>query len=327
MKFIYENYANSSGIYKITNTHNGRIYIGQAKAFKKRWFDYKRTLPKGKGHNQFLYNDYLKCLTEVGNDEFFVFSIVEVMDGSTKQQRNEKEQYYISQYWDKQNHCYNICKIVDVKDRSVFSKTPEETKRKISASAKKMWSNPEKASSIRASIKDALSDPETSQRHQQGHIRSWENNQERRDAASLRMSERMTNTTAETEKIIELLKASQPKGRETFKKRMKEDAELRQTYVDIAKKKAEKLNERYKNDADYKATMDQKSKENIKAFNEEQAKNILVKSPLISPTGDIHSNIRSLSAFAKEHSLDSSALYKLYSGKLNEVKGWRLFIA
>ena len=320
MEYHYQNNLYKSGIYKITNKLNGRIYIGSSKLFKLRWKQHSKALRNNKHSNKFLQRDFNKC-----GEEVFVFEIVEGTDGKTKEERLLIEEVYINQYFDSGKECYNFNTWAVAKE-GPWSNDPEETKRKISASAKKMWSNPEKASSIRASIKDALSDPETSQRHQQGHIRSWENNQERRDAASLRMSERMTNTTAETEKIIELLKASQPKGRETFKKRMKEDAELRQTYVDIAKKKAEKLNERYKNDADYKATMDQKSKENIKAFNEEQAKNIPVKSPLISPTGDIHSNIRSLSAFAKEHSLDSSALYKLYSGKLNEVKGWRLFI-
>jgi group I intron endonuclease len=320
MEYKYEGHSLKSGIYRIINKLNGRIYIGSSKEFKRRWKQHTYSLRSQKHQNKFLQADFNKC-----GEEAFVFEVVETTDGKTKEERLMTEGGYIKQYYDKGVKCYNLCDRA-ISRESTKNKNPEETSKKISAASKAMWADPIKAEQIKTAMKNALADPETAQRKQQGRIRSWENNQERRDAASQRMSERMTNNTAETEKIIELLKASQPKGRETFKKRMKEDVELRQTYVDIAKKKAEKLNERYKNDADYKATMDQKSKENIKAFNEEQAKNIPVKSPLISPTGDIHSNIRSLSAFAKQHSLDSSALYKLYSGKLNEVKGWRLFI-
>ena len=326
MKFLYENHANVGGVYKITNTFNNRVYIGQAKTFKKRWFNYKRNLPKGKGHNQFLCNDYLKCLAEIGCDDFLVFSIVEVMLESTQKQRNEREQYYISQYWDKQNQCYNISKIVEIKDRSIFSHNPEETKRKISAATKKMWQDPEKAASIRKSMRESLNDPEVSLSKQEGLLKSWLGNEKRRNAASERMTERMANNTPETEKIIETLKLSQPKGRETFRKRIKEDAEFRQTYIDIGKKKTENLNERYKNDAEYKAMMDQKSIENIKAYNEKKIQNMPVKAPLISPDGKVYCDIRSLTAFAKEHGLDSSSLYKLYSGKLNEIKGWKFFV-
>lgn len=98
------------------------------------------------------------------------------------------------------------------------------------------------------------------------------------------------------------------------------------TYIDIAKKKADNLNERYKNDAEYKAMMDRKSVETIKTYNEKQAQSIPIKAPLVSPDGRVYSDIRSLSAFAKKYGLDSSSLYKLYSGKLNEVKGWKLYL-
>jgi group I intron endonuclease len=321
MEYKHEGHSLKSGIYRIINKLNGRIYIGSSKEFKRRWKQHTYSLRSQKHQNKFLQADFNKC-----GEEAFVFEVVETTDGKTKEERLMTEGGYIKQYYDKGVNCYNLCDRA-ISRESTKNKNPEETSKKISAATKAMWADPIKAEQIKTAMKNALADPETSQRHQEGRVRSWENNQERRDAASQRMSERMANNTAETEKIIELLKASQPKGRETFKKRMKEDVELRQTYVDIAKKKAEKLNERYKNDADYKAKMDQKSKENIKAFNEEQAKNIPVKPPLVSPTGDLHSNIRSLNAFAKEHDLDSSALYKLYSGKLNEVKGWRLFIA
>lgn len=320
MEYKYEGHSLKSGIYKITNKLNGRIYIGSAKRFKERWQSHSSSLRNQKHQNKFLQADFNKC-----GEEAFVFEIVEITEGKTKEERLLIEEGYIGQYYDKGNDCYNLCNRA-ISRENAKSKNPEETKRKISAATKKMWQDPEKAASIRNSMKNALLDPETAKRHQEGRIRSWENNQERRAAASQRMSERMTNSTTETEKIIEALKVSQPKGRDTFRKRMKEDTVLRQTYVGIAKKKAENLNERYKNDAEYKAMMDRKSVENIKAYNEKQAQSIPVKAPLVSLDGIVYSDIRSLNAFAKEHGLDSSSLYKLYSGKLNEVKGWKLFI-
>lgn len=320
MEYKYDGHSLKSGIYKITNKLNGRIYIGSAKLFKVRWNQHSSSLRSQKHQNKFLQADFNKC-----GEEAFVFEIVEITEGKTKEERLLIEEGYIKQHFDSGKECYNFNAWAASKE-GLWSKNPEETKRKISAATKKMWQDPEKAASIRSSMKSALSDPETAKRHQEGRIRSWENNQERRAAASQRMSERMTNSTTETEKIIEALKVSQPKGRDTFRKRMKEDTELRQTYVDIAKKKAENLNERYKNDAEYKAMMDRKSVENIKTYNDKQAQSIPVKAPLVSPDGRVYSDIRSLNAFAKEHGLDSSSLYKLYSGKLNEVKGWKLFI-
>ena len=320
MEYHYQNNLYKSGIYKITNKLNGRIYIGSSKLFKVRWKQHSKALLNNKHSNKFLQRDFNKC-----GEEVFIFEIVEGTDGKTKEERLLIEEAYINQHFDSGKECYNFNTWAVAKE-GPWSNDPEETKRKLSAASKKMWSDPEKANIIRASIKYALSDPETAQRKQEGHIRSWENNQERRETASQRLSERMTNDTPETEKIIETLKLSQPKGRDTFRKRIKEDVEFRQTYIDIGTKKTENLNERYKNDAEYKSMMDQKCIENIKAYNDKKMQNMPVKAPLISPDGKVYSDIRSLTAFAKEHGLDASSLYKLYSGKLNEVKGWKFFV-
>jgi group I intron endonuclease len=320
MEYHYQNNLYKSGIYKITNKLNGRIYIGSSKLFKLRWKQHSKALRNNKHSNKFLQRDFNKC-----GEGVFVFEIVEGTDGKTKEERLLIEEVYINQYFDSGKECYNFNTWAVAKE-GPWSNDPEETKRKISASAKKMWSDPEKAAAIRKSMKESLNDPEVSLSKQEGLLKSWQGNQKRRNAASERMTERMGNDTPETEKIIETLKSSQPKGRDTFRKRIKEDTEFRQTYIDIGTKKTENLNERYKNDAEYKAMMDQKSIENIKAYNEKKIQSMPVKAPLISPDGKVYSDIRSLTAFAKEHGLDSSNLYKLYSGKLNEVKGWKFFV-
>lgn len=142
MQFNYQTHSNKSGIYKITNIHTGRVYIGQAKSFKKRWHDHSRKLIAGNHSNRFLQNDYNKCKQELGNDDFIIFEVIEVMEGSTKQERNDKEEAIIATFFDKCKTCYNIKEKVESEPRSCYSKTPEETRKKISENSKAYWTQP-----------------------------------------------------------------------------------------------------------------------------------------------------------------------------------------
>lgn len=143
MKFNYDGHSLKPGIYKITNTQTSRVYIGQAKDFKKRWYDHKRHLLYGTHSNKFLQNDFNKCLAEQGNDDFLVFEVMEVMEDSTKEQRCAREEALIQEVWDKCVSCYNIKKETFSKDRTCYSRTPEETASLISANSKKFWSDPD----------------------------------------------------------------------------------------------------------------------------------------------------------------------------------------
>jgi group I intron endonuclease len=131
MKFIYNGNSRKSGIYKIINIQNGRMYIGSAKEFKERAKEHFRSLKNNKHHNKFLQNDFNKC----GKDAF-EFHILEVVNGD-KQVRNLKEEYWIYQYHDNQNKCYNIRKLVTAKERICWSFTPFETRKNISNARKK----------------------------------------------------------------------------------------------------------------------------------------------------------------------------------------------
>ena len=68
MQFFYENHANSSGIYKITNTHNNRVYIGQAKTFKKRYKLYSGKLNQINGWRLFIGNTHDKNSNRIGSE-------------------------------------------------------------------------------------------------------------------------------------------------------------------------------------------------------------------------------------------------------------------
>lgn len=141
MKFNYQENANASGIYKIINNHTNRIYIGQAKSFKERWHGHSNSLRSGKHQNKFIQSDYNKCKAELGHDDFLEFHVIKIMAGSTKEERNIREEQEIALYFDQGKQCYNFNKQVNQIERSFFSSNPEETKKKMSDSIKQIWIN------------------------------------------------------------------------------------------------------------------------------------------------------------------------------------------
>ena len=129
MHYIYNGYSLKSGVYKITNTQNNRVYIGSAKEFKRRWKQHAWALMRNKHSNSFLQSDYNKCGKDV-----FVFEILELIDGS-KEKRIERENHFIEIYFDNKVNCYNlISKAFSCEGRKL--KNPEETRKKMSAAHK-----------------------------------------------------------------------------------------------------------------------------------------------------------------------------------------------
>lgn len=88
-----------SGIYKITNLINDKIYIGSTIHFKKRWDLHKSQLKRQKHKNTYLQNVYNKY----GKDNF-KFEILAICP---KEYLIKMEQWFI----DNMKPEYNICKI------------------------------------------------------------------------------------------------------------------------------------------------------------------------------------------------------------------------
>lgn len=79
------------GIYKIENTINGKVYIGQSIHIKLRWSEHKAELRGGyhdNSHLQLAWNKY--------GEEAFIFSILETFDDISI--LNSKEKYWINYY-------------------------------------------------------------------------------------------------------------------------------------------------------------------------------------------------------------------------------------
>lgn len=132
MEAIYNGHSKSSGVYRILNKVNGRIYIGSAKEFKSRLTSHLSSLRRGTHHNKFLQNDFNKC-----SEEAFVFEVLEVVSGSSDN-RKQTEQVYLDENFLRGNDlCYNAIKTSTVYEYKAKRKTPsDETRKKISESRK-----------------------------------------------------------------------------------------------------------------------------------------------------------------------------------------------
>ena len=93
----------ASGIYKITNTTNGKVYVGSAVNFNNRWKEHLRELRKEKHHSSALQNAWNKY----GEDNF-EFSIIEECE-RTRKVLLGREQYWIDTL-DSVANGYNIAK-------------------------------------------------------------------------------------------------------------------------------------------------------------------------------------------------------------------------
>lgn len=116
----------SSGVYKITNSVNGSIYIGSAINIDKRKRFHLWCLKNNKHCNTHLQRSFIKY-----GDSFFKHEVIEYC---LPEDCINREQYFIDKYILDGYNLYNMCKIA----ASVLGiKRSEETKIKLSIAAKK----------------------------------------------------------------------------------------------------------------------------------------------------------------------------------------------
>lgn len=296
MKFFYNNQANLGGIYKIVNNHTNRIYIGQASCFKKRWGEHKKALIFGKNQNKFLLNDFKKCKDQLGHDDFIEFHIIEVMPGSTKEERNTKEEKYINQFYDNQGNCYNFKQKSDAVPRSISSKNPEITKKILSEKSKKMWKDPKTRAKILKAREAATKTQEYKDALKEGLKKSW-TKPERREKFSKSMKKKHQEP-GYTEKVTSkmLTERDEDKIKNTFIKNK----------LKFLKKREEKILK----------TEDWIGPDVPRAKTFEEAN-------LISPNGILFKKIHNLRAFALAHGIsDAWKLQEVIELKRWQYKGW-----
>jgi len=128
------------GIYSITNTMNGKIYIGQSWNIMQRWRAHRST-----GHNRHLNRVYKKHGFSI-----FEFKIIQKYSSeeATQEVLDKMEMFYINQYKSTDyKYGYNM------REGGNSGKLSEDTKKLISIKSKNMWSKPEIRNKIIASFK------------------------------------------------------------------------------------------------------------------------------------------------------------------------------
>lgn len=88
------------GVYKITNTVNGKFYVGSSKDIKGRWYQHKKKLREGIHGNLHLQNAW-----NLYGEDSFKFEIVEECDSAMQ---FEREQYYLDSLNPFDDNGYNI---------------------------------------------------------------------------------------------------------------------------------------------------------------------------------------------------------------------------
>jgi group I intron endonuclease len=133
---LADEHRRRGGLYVITNTLNGRIYVGSTKHFRRRSTNHLYRLQTRQHNNRFLQADYNKR-----GPEAFRFDVLEVL-GAPKEELHAREEMWLAVVYDDGVNCYNLIDRAVSRDGSA-NKRPrfgvrrgpmsEETKRKISA--------------------------------------------------------------------------------------------------------------------------------------------------------------------------------------------------
>lgn len=219
MQTDYKNSSNKPGVYQIKNLVNNKIYIGSAKNFSTRFSQHIKSLQNNKHQNKHLQYAFNKD----GSDNF-LFEVLEVLEDSIKEYRFQIEQEYIDEYiknndWE---NCYNFNKKTIQKERFCFSKTPEETKRKISKASKKLWQNPEHIKYMSDTIKKIWEDSEYKENFIKKIKENYKNNPELKQKQSDHFKELWKNP--EHRELIKLSREefwSNPENVLKYSERMK----------------------------------------------------------------------------------------------------------
>jgi len=286
MIYTFEGNSRSGGIYEIVNEKTGLRYIGQTKEFKARWNQHRQGLRKGKHRNKHLLGSYNKWIDILGHDDFIYFGIIEVMNNSTKEERNVREEWWINTAQEHHINLYNKQMEPTKQGPKVDSHNPASTRNKLSIimQGKTPWNKGKKCPEISGDHHGMFGKHHT-------------------DEAKAKMS-------------------ASHKGKSTWNKGKSFSEEARQKMSQAAKGR-ESWNKGLSASEEQKQKQSIAMKGKMTGLNHPNAK-IYENIELLAPDGTLYTRIDCLSIFAKEHNLLSSGLLLLLQGKSKTYKDWSL---
>ena len=141
---------NISGIYQISCSRNGRVYVGQAVNIQKRWTHHRWCLNNGQHDNPHLQRAWKKY----GQDAF-VFEVVEILEIENQIELTAALNDAEFRVLRAAKRPFNMANATDTGMR-----VSEETRAKLSAERKARWADPEYKARVRASMLAKAADPE-----------------------------------------------------------------------------------------------------------------------------------------------------------------------
>lgn len=145
-----------SGIYRILNNANGKLYVGSAVNFNRRFCRHKRLLNANEHPNQYLQNAWLKY-----GESGFNFAILQHVENKADLIANEQNWLDWFKCYDRKIG-YNICRVANNRTGVLHS---AETRAKLSASNKGRVKSPEWQAKITAAVTGKKRNPEVGKAH------------------------------------------------------------------------------------------------------------------------------------------------------------------
>lgn len=291
-----------SGIYKITNKFNGRLYIGSTIDFMKRWAAHQSDLFHNRHPNQYMQNDYNACKKEYG-EEPLTYEILEMV---SKGELLVREQYYLDLFFDSKDRCYNIC---EKAGNTLGYKPSEQTKA--------LWREQRKGKDMSKATKASVA-------ARVGKPRSEETKEKIRAAhLGKKMSEITKNKLRKPKTVEHIQKLIDSKRdiADTTKEKLRQ-AKLGKKATDETKEKMSLARSGEKN-PNFGKVMSEEQKQMI---SETKAINRYGDKTFVFMFDDKTTKVKAtdLRKFMLENNFERSSFYRLLSGKLKAYKGWTI---
>jgi len=312
MEYKYDGFSLKSGVYKLTNKLNGRIYIGSAKEFKERWQTHAKRLKSGKHSNKFLQSDYNKC-----GDDAFVFEVVEVIEGP-QENRLLVEQTYIDQHYDEQQQCYNLTRSVNKRGPKCHSYNPEITAAKQKKNPNRhRWSEDEKKA-ISERLRGHIVSEETRQKLREKSLGKKHTEESKRKCSESNKGkhrERLLDPEMRQKALLASVEAR--KGKSPWNKG-------RECTEEEIEKMSQRSKQQYANSPDIQkklreANLGKKQSEETKRKRSEKLQKPIKAICLDTGSETIYPSIKKA---CEELGIYDSYIYQFFKGKVRSVKGY-----